>query len=129
MWHGSTHLLFDHACPDQEWGRGRESGSHPPHKSQVVIGFFKNTGTDPLEKQLDTLCAIVSDGRSVQLSVKYFMSRPPLTHNFLNPRMYTESCSGPSCHSGGFENCVFFTEPKCTCKAKLSAWVQKYNVS
>ena len=25
----------------------------PPGKSQVVIGFRRNTGTDPLEKQYD----------------------------------------------------------------------------
>ena len=28
-------------------------GSDPPGKSQVIILLLKNTGTDPLEKQLD----------------------------------------------------------------------------
>ena len=32
----------------------RSSGwSGPPEKSQVTIGFLRNSGTDPLEKQVD----------------------------------------------------------------------------
>ena len=45
----------------------------PPGKSQVGIGFLRNTGTDsPLEKQLDPMGPIVSRGRYVWPSVKYF---------------------------------------------------------
>ena len=44
--------------PDPEGVKGRGSGPPPPPpgkitKSQVSIGFLRNTGTDPLEKQLD----------------------------------------------------------------------------
>ena len=42
---------------------GNNGSIPPPRKSQVVIGFFKNTGKDPLEKQLG---AIVSRGRFVR---------------------------------------------------------------
>ena len=53
--------------------RGQGSGPlPPPGKLQVAIGFPRGTGTDPppLENQLDPLCAIASQGRSVRPSVK-----------------------------------------------------------
>ena len=34
-------------------GLGLGVGPLPPGKSQVAIGFLSNTGTQPLEKQLD----------------------------------------------------------------------------
>ena len=38
----------------------------------MAIGFLRNTGTDPLEKQLDPSGPIASGGRSVRPSLKYF---------------------------------------------------------
>ena len=47
-------------------------GPDPQRKSQVAVGFLRNTGTDPrLEKQLDPLGPIAFRGRSVRPSVKY----------------------------------------------------------
>ena len=46
-------------------------GSGPPAKSQVAIGFIRNAGVDTLEKQLNTLGPIASQGRFVHPSVKY----------------------------------------------------------
>ena len=43
----------------------------PPGKSQLIIGFLRNSGTAPLDNQLDPLGPIDSGGRSVQPSVKY----------------------------------------------------------
>ena len=40
-------------------------------KSQVAICFLRNTGKDPLKKQLVPLGSIASPGRSLQPSVKY----------------------------------------------------------
>ena len=40
-----------------------KGGQDPPGKSQVVIGFLKNSGMEPLRE--------ASQRRSVQLSVKY----------------------------------------------------------
>ena len=34
--------------------RGGTGGQYPPGKSKVAIGFLRNSGTNPLEKQLDT---------------------------------------------------------------------------
>ena len=34
-------------------GRGQGVQTPPPGKSQVAIGFLRNTGMDSLEKQLD----------------------------------------------------------------------------
>ena len=34
---------------------GGPEGGEQPEKSQVTIGFLKNSGTDPLKKQLDPL--------------------------------------------------------------------------
>ena len=45
-------------------------GLEHPGKSQVAIGLLRNTGTDPLEKQLDPLGPIASQGRFVRPSVK-----------------------------------------------------------
>ena len=49
--------------------------SDPHGKEQVAIGFFRNTGMDPLEKQLgpselllEGMGPIASRGRSVRLS-------------------------------------------------------------
>ena len=66
--------LWSLVCADPEvGGRGQWSGPlPPPGKLQVAIGFLRGTGTDPLplENQLDPLCAIASQGRSVRPSVK-----------------------------------------------------------
>ena len=43
----------------------------PPGKSQVVIGFFMKSGTDPLRKQLDPWGPIASRGGCVRPFVKY----------------------------------------------------------
>ena len=51
--------------------RGGTWGRDPPGKSQVVICFLRNTGTDSLEKQLDQKGPIASRGRLVRSSVKY----------------------------------------------------------
>ena len=40
------------ANPEGEGG-GAGGQTPPPGKSQVAICFLRNTGTDPLEKQLD----------------------------------------------------------------------------
>ena len=44
--------------PIQRDGTG--SRPPPPGKSQMVIGFLRNTGTDPLKKQLEPLGPIAS---------------------------------------------------------------------
>ena len=52
----------------QWWG----SGPPPPAPAcniQVAIGFLRNSGTDPLEKQLDPMGPIASPERSVPLSM------------------------------------------------------------
>ena len=36
-------------------GGGAGSPDRPPGKTQVAIRFLKNSGTDPLEKQLSTI--------------------------------------------------------------------------
>ena len=51
------------ACEDPGLGLSGES--------QVAIGFLRNTGTNPLEKQLDPKVTIASKGRSVRPSVNY----------------------------------------------------------
>ena len=51
-------------------GGGVIGGLEHPGKSQVAIGLLRNTGTDPLEKQLDPLGPIASQGRFVRPSVK-----------------------------------------------------------
>ena len=48
-------------------GRTGGPGSHPG-KSEVAIGFFRNTSTGSFEKQLDQL---LLDWRSVRPSMKY----------------------------------------------------------
>ena len=48
----SVNFISVKTCADPE-ERGGGSGPCPTGKSQVAIGFLKNTGTDPLEKQLD----------------------------------------------------------------------------
>ena len=54
--------------------RGGDSGSGPrplSHgKSQVAIGFIRNTGTGPLKKKLDPMGPILFRGRSIRHSVK-----------------------------------------------------------
>ena len=55
-------------CADPEGGQGVLT---PSGKSQVAIGFHRNTGMDPQEKQLDPLGPIASRGRSILCSVKY----------------------------------------------------------
>ena len=40
-------------------------------KSQVAIGFLRNSDTDPLEKQIDPLDPVASRRSSVQPSMKY----------------------------------------------------------
>ena len=59
--HGIVHLNFQR-------GGGGAGGSDPQGKSQVAIGFLRNTGTDPLEKQLD-LGPVASRGRFVRPSI------------------------------------------------------------
>ena len=52
-----------------QWGR---EGVRVPGKSQVAIGFFRNSGTHPLpEKQLGPSGPITSRRRFVWPSVKY----------------------------------------------------------
>ena len=46
-------------------------GSGPPEKSRVAMIDLRNSGTDPLEKQLDPSGPIASRGRFVRPSVKY----------------------------------------------------------
>ena len=43
----------------------------PPEKSQVAMGFLRNSRTDTLDRQLDPLGPIASPGMSVRPSVKY----------------------------------------------------------
>ena len=53
-------------------------GDPPPGKSQVaIICFLRNTGTDPIEKQLNPRSPIASRETLVRPSVKY--PQPPLT--------------------------------------------------
>ena len=47
-------------CADPE-GAGEGVQTHPG-TSQVAIGFFRNTGTEPLEKQLDPTGPMASPG-------------------------------------------------------------------
>ena len=49
-------------------GRGGREGPDPPVKSQVAIGFLRNSGTDPLREAMGP---IASQERSVRPSVKY----------------------------------------------------------
>ena len=49
-------------------GAGDQNPPPQPGKSQVAIGFLRNSGTDPLEKQLDPMGPIASKGRSVRPS-------------------------------------------------------------
>ena len=50
----------------------RGGGQEPsPGKSQVAIGFLKNTATDPLQTQLDPMGQNVPRVRFVRSSVKY----------------------------------------------------------
>ena len=42
-----------------------------PGKSQVAQGFLRNSGTDPLDKQLNPSGSIASRGKSVRCTVKY----------------------------------------------------------
>ena len=51
--------------------RGSRRSPDTPEKSQVGIGFLQNTGTDPLEKQLDHFGPVASRGGFVRPSVKY----------------------------------------------------------
>ena len=71
------HLL---AAPD--WGTGG-STPPPPGKSQVAIGFLRNTDMDPPREAIGSLGPIASRGRFVWPSVKYAdaqkMSEPTLT--------------------------------------------------
>ena len=53
---------------DQERGQRVQI---PPGKSQMAIGFVRNSGTDLLEKQVDPSGPIASRGRYVLTSVKY----------------------------------------------------------
>ena len=55
------------------WFPCREEGRGPDHlvKSQLTVGFLRNTGTDFLEKQLDPLGPTASRVRPVRPSVKY----------------------------------------------------------
>ena len=57
---------------DPEGDRGPET---PPGKSQVALGFLRNTGTDLPEKQLVPLGQTASRGKFVWPSVKYFDDR------------------------------------------------------
>ena len=59
---------------------------NPLKKSQVTIGFLRNTGTDSLEEQLDPWGPIVSRGRSVRPSVKSVHDKS-LLPSFQDPRM------------------------------------------
>ena len=60
----------------------RQKGKHgvrippTPEKSQVAIGFLRNSGTDPTIPQEDPLGPIASRERSAQHSVKYVASLP-----------------------------------------------------
>ena len=47
-------------CPD----------NFPPEKTQVAIGFLRNSGKDPLKKQLDPGQIASGEGRSVWPSLK-----------------------------------------------------------
>ena len=40
-------------------------------KSQVTIGFLRNTGMDPLDKQLVSMAPNASRGRFVRPSIEY----------------------------------------------------------
>ena len=59
--------------PIRRWGQGLRT--LPLVKSQVAKGFLRNSGMDPLERQLDPLGPIASRRRSVRPSVKYFDKR------------------------------------------------------
>ena len=52
-------------------GRGGTEGPDPPVKSQVAIGFLRNSGTDPLREANGPMGPIASRERSVRPSVKY----------------------------------------------------------
>ena len=74
------------------WIQRGDRGLGPPiGKSQVAICFFRNTGTDPLEKQLDLRSNCYS--REVRRScVKYVDDKKKTLpgdpwQNFLDPRM------------------------------------------
>ena len=56
----------------ESWREIGETGSSDPFlENYVSIGFFRNTGTDPLEKRLKSLGPIASRGRFLWLYVKY----------------------------------------------------------
>ena len=42
--------------------RGKVRDPDPPGKSQVAIGYLRNSVTDPLEKQLDHWVQILLEG-------------------------------------------------------------------
>ena len=65
---------FQSTWADPDSGYKPPPTPHPPppvEKSQMAIGFLRNTSTEPLEKQLDTLGPITSRGRFVRPSFKY----------------------------------------------------------
>ena len=45
-------MILTHGRIQRLWSGGRGFRT-PPENSQVVKGFLRNTGTDPLEKQFD----------------------------------------------------------------------------
>ena len=47
------HREKEKACAGPEVGTGSLDPPPAPRKSQVAVCFLKNTGMDPLEKQLD----------------------------------------------------------------------------
>ena len=52
-------------------GRGGTGGPNPPVKSQVAIGFLRNSGTDPPREAIGPLGPSASRGGFVRPSVKY----------------------------------------------------------
>ena len=63
------------------------SGPDSPEKSQLAIGFFRNTGTDPpsLEEQFDPLGPNASWGRTIRPSVKYVNITQKQNETLLGP--------------------------------------------
>ena len=74
-WPGTNHLGFKFGryayVRIQRWGQRVLTAGQEPHvKSQVAICFFRNTGTDPLEKKLGPSGPIATLGRSVRSSLQ-----------------------------------------------------------
>ena len=83
-------ILKQFTLDDMRGSRGGQGVWTPSGKSQVAIGFHRNTGMDPQEKQLDPLGPIASRGRSILSSVKYVkkvVRTPSPWRYFRDPRM------------------------------------------